>query len=85
MEPAAVLHYLSYKGFSTVYFDNGKVIQSFLEADIINELIVTKAPVLIGSGIPLFGYLKADLSFKHIRTESRSIGLVSSYYKSKRS
>ena len=80
MKPAEVLQYLSEKGFTSVYVDGGKVIQSFLKEDLIDELIISKAPVLIGSGIPLFGHLDIDLHFKHIDTVVFSNGLVRSYY-----
>jgi dihydrofolate reductase len=83
MQPAALLNYLSGKNYSGIYIDGGKVIQSFLKEDLIDELIISKAPVLIGSGIQLFGYLNADLSFNHIRTVVTSNGLVRSYYKRK--
>src|SRR6186713_1803071 len=57
MKPAELLSYLSSEGFSSIYVDGGKVIQDFLKEDLIDELIISKAPVLIGSGIPLFGHL----------------------------
>lgn len=44
-----------------VYVDGGKTIQAFLEADLIDEITITRAPVLIGSGIPLFGSLMHDV------------------------
>lgn len=84
MKPAALLNYLSDKGFSTIYVDGGKVIQSFLQEDLIDELIITKVPELIGTGIPLFGYLDKDLRFEHISTNIYSDGLVKSHYKRKR-
>jgi dihydrofolate reductase len=56
-------------GFSSIYVDGGKVIQGFLKEDLIDHLIISKVPLLIGNGIPLFGFLGADLQFKHIRTE----------------
>jgi len=84
MKPAAMLSYLSGQGFSSIYVDGGKVIQDFLKEDLIDELIISKVPVLIGSGIPLFGYLNTDLQFKHNRTEIGSNGLVRSYYERKR-
>ncbi|MES1222374.1 MAG: dihydrofolate reductase family protein [Bacteroidota bacterium] len=80
MKPGELLNYLSDKGFSNIYIDGGKVIQDFLKEDLIDELIISKAPILIGSGIPLFGSLVTDLQFKHIRTETYSNGLVISYY-----
>src|ERR1043165_3361931 len=44
MKPAALLGYLSEKGYSNIYIDGGKVIQSFLKEDLIDELIITKVP-----------------------------------------
>jgi dihydrofolate reductase len=84
MKPAALLSYLSDKGFSNIYVDGGKVIQSFLKEDLIDELIITKVPELIGTGIPLFGYLDTDLRFEHIKTNIYSDGLVKSHYERKR-
>ena len=84
MTPKKVLHYLSSLGFKNLYVDGGKVIQSFLKYDLIDEMIITKIPKLIGEGIPLFGSLKNDLEFEHIKTVVLSCGLVKSYYKRKR-
>jgi dihydrofolate reductase len=85
MKPKDVLHYLSNSGLTSIYVDGGKVIQEFLKEDLVDELIISKVPVLIGSGIPLFGYLDWELLFKHIRTETFSNGLVRSYYERDRS
>jgi dihydrofolate reductase len=84
MKPAELLNYLSSKGFSSLYIDGGKVIQSFLKEDLIDELIISRAPVLIGNGIPLFGLLDIELQFNHLRTVVQSNGLVRSYYERKR-
>jgi dihydrofolate reductase len=80
MKPHEVLRYLANQGFSHVYVDGGKVIQSFLKDDCIDELIITKIPVLLGGGIPLFGELDRDLHFKHVRTKVYSNGLVKNQY-----
>jgi dihydrofolate reductase len=84
MKPKELLSYLSGIDLSSIYVDGGKVIQSFLKEDLIDDLIISKVPLLIGNGIPLFGFLDADLQFKHIRTEVQSNGLVRSYYKRER-
>jgi len=84
MEPKELLNYLSDKNFSAVYVDGGKVIQNFLKEDLIDELIISKAPVLIGNGIPLFDDLNSDLKFKHTHTQVSSNGLVRSYYERQR-
>ena len=84
MKPKELLDFLSHEGFSNIYVDGGKVIQNFLKEDCIDELIVTKLPVLIGNGIPLFGDLNNDLQFKHVRTDIYSNGLVKSHYERKK-
>src|SRR4249920_2409081 len=61
MKPKELLSYLSGMGFSSVYVDGGNVIQGFLKEDLIDDLIISKVPVMIGNGIPLFGFLSADL------------------------
>jgi dihydrofolate reductase len=83
MDPGALLNHLSGMGYSTIYVDGGKVIQAFLKEGLVNELIISKAPILIGSGIPLFGYLDQDIEFRHIRTDVCSNGLVRSFYERK--
>jgi dihydrofolate reductase len=84
LEPPELMRYLSDEGFKAAYIDGGKVIQSFLAAGLIDSLIIATIPVLIGSGIPLFGSLQADINFEHVRTSTYPNGLVRSYYKRKR-
>ena len=80
MNPKDLLLYLSGHGISNIYIDGGKVIQDFLKEDLVDELIIAKAPILIGNGIPLFGYLDIDLQFRHIKTQVQTNGLVRSYH-----
>jgi dihydrofolate reductase len=84
MKPKELLTYLAGMGFSGIYVEGGKVIQDVLKEDAIDDLIISRVPVLIGNGIPLFGFLSADLKFKHMRTEIQSNGLVRSYYERER-
>jgi dihydrofolate reductase len=82
-KPRELLSYLTEKGFSSIYVDGGKVIQDFLKENLIDELIISKVPVVIGNGIPLFGYLDKDIQFNHVKTVVASNGLVRSYYHKK--
>ena len=63
-EPHDVLEKASKKGFNHLYIDGGKTIQQFLNAGLINKLVITIIPVLLGEGIPLFGKLKSDLKLE---------------------
>ncbi len=79
-EPAAILADLSARGFRHLYVDGGITIQGFLRAGLIDRLIVTHVPVLIGEGIPLFGPLERDILLCHVRTRTFPSGLVQSEY-----
>jgi dihydrofolate reductase len=67
-------------GHTNLYIDGGKVIQSFLEKDLIDELIITKIPILLGGGTPLFGNLKDFIRFTHKKTTVYNDALVKSSY-----
>lgn len=79
--PAEVISRLAARGAKHLYVDGGKTIQGFLSAGLVNRLIITRIPVLIGSGVPLFGSLERDIKLRHIETRQFSNGLVQSEYK----
>jgi dihydrofolate reductase len=76
-----ILNHLEAKGIKNLYIDGGKTIQSFLKEDLIDEMIITTVPILLGEGIPLFGHLDNDLRFKCEKVEFISEYLVKHYYK----
>lgn len=79
-EPAQVLAELSSRGLQHIYVDGGITIQQFLRAGLIDRLVVTRVPVLIGSGIPLFGAIDADIWLQHVSTRVLAGGAVQSEY-----
>lgn len=78
--PVELVKLLSKRGADHLYVDGGKTIQSFLEAGLIQRLIITRIPVLIGGGIPLFGPLQRDVRLRHIGTRVFPRGLEQSVY-----
>ncbi len=78
--PADIVSELSARGIKHIYVDGGITIQRFLEAGLIQRLIITRVPVLIGSGIPLFGALPRDIRLSHVATRQYPSGLVQSEY-----
>ncbi|RUL63411.1 dihydrofolate reductase [Dyella dinghuensis] len=78
--PKEVVSALSARGISHVYVDGGITIQGFLRAGLVQRLIVTRVPVLIGTGIPLFGAIPHDIALRHVATRSYASGLVQSEY-----
>ena len=75
---------LASQGIQNLYIDGGKLIQSFLREDLIDEMIITKVPKLLGEGIPLFGNLDQMMDFTHVETETIHNCLVKSRYLRKR-
>jgi dihydrofolate reductase len=78
--PAEIMSQLAGRGFGHIYVDGGITIQGFLRAGLIQRLIITRVPVLIGEGIPLFGPTHRDIALKHIATRQYTSGLVQSEY-----
>jgi dihydrofolate reductase len=79
-DPAELMSRLADRGVRHVYVDGGITIQGFLRAGLIQRLIITRIPVLIGDGIPLFGATQRDIALKHIATRQYASGLVQSEY-----
>jgi dihydrofolate reductase len=79
-EPAEIIKQLTSRGFEHAYIDGGVTIQRFLAAGCIDRLVITRVPVLIGAGIPLFGPVPRDISLRHVATRSYRGGLVQTEY-----
>jgi dihydrofolate reductase len=79
-DPVDVAAQLDARGIGHVYVDGGITIQRFLRAGLVQRLIITRVPVLIGSGIPLFGGTGRDVVLKHVATRTYASGLVQSEY-----
>ena len=77
---AEIVAQLAASGAHHLYIDGGITIQRFLRAGLIQRLIITRVPVLIGEGIPLFGSLPHDVRLQHISTRHFPSGLVQSEY-----
>jgi dihydrofolate reductase len=78
--PAHVISSLEKRGVQHIYVDGGITIQAFLRAGLVQHLTITRVPVLIGTGIPLFGVTTHDIPLKHIATRQYASGLVQSEY-----
>jgi dihydrofolate reductase len=78
--PAEIIAGLAASGAKSLYVDGGLTIQSFLGAGLVQRLTITRVPVLIGEGIPLFGALPQDVRLRHIATRDFPSGLVQSDY-----
>jgi dihydrofolate reductase len=78
--PAEIVARLAARDIHNLYVDGGITVQEFLRAGLIQRLIITRVPVLIGDGIPLFGSLAHDVRLRHVATRHFPSGLVQSEY-----
>jgi dihydrofolate reductase len=78
--PGEIVSQLAASGAHHLYIDGGITIQGFLRAGLIQRLVITRVPVLIGDGVPLFGTLPGDIRLHHVATRHYASGLVQSEY-----
>lgn len=82
--PSEIIELAKGKGFENLYIDGGKTIQSFLENDLIDELIISQIPLLLGGGDRLFGEMDLRLDFELVNTEALVGQIVKNCYRRKR-
>ncbi|MBT9300214.1 dihydrofolate reductase family protein [Pseudomonas sp. TAE6080] len=71
---------LAERGMKHLYIDGGQTIQAFLDAGLLNELIITRIPILLGQGVPLFSQTGREYDLRHIDTCASDNGFVQSRY-----
>jgi dihydrofolate reductase len=78
--PQELVEKLSQEGYKHIYLDGGKVIQSYLREELVDDITLTTIPVLIGEGLPLFGSIDKDIKLHLLESRSWDNGLVQSKY-----
>lgn len=76
-----ILAQVHQSGYTRLYIDGGATIQSFLEADRIDEITISTIPVLLGGGIPLFRGLSQSLVFEHLGSQVYLNAIVQDSYR----
>lgn len=79
-EPAQVVARLGVAGKRHLYIDGGVTIQRFLRANLIDEIIITRIPILLGGGVPLFGSIGAEIPLRLVFALSSPNGFVQVRY-----
>jgi dihydrofolate reductase len=80
LPPVELLEEIGSRGLKCVWIDGGQTLQSFLAAGLVDVIKITRIPVLIGQGKPLFGALDNDIRLEHLETQSFESGVVQSTY-----
>jgi len=78
---AEVIEAIGLKGHKHLYIDGGVTVQSFLKEDLIDEMIITVIPILLGGGKPLFGELPKPMTFEYVKTEVYLNAMVQNHYR----
>lgn len=78
-----VLGYIHAKEQYRLYIDGGGTIQSFLREGLIDDLILTTIPIILGDGIPLFSKIETQLEFELVETKVFLNQIVQRHYRRK--
>ena len=76
----AIVAGLRDRGIGNIYVDGGRTIQSFLKADLVDEMLLTTVSKIIGGGIPLFDAIGCERLFRVERTEVLNAYLTRCHY-----
>lgn len=79
-EPAEIVAHLAAQGMKHLYIDGGQTIQGFLAAGLIDELVITHIPVLLGAGISVFGEQGRERDVRLIDSSVSGNGFVQNRY-----
>ncbi|MCB4454946.1 dihydrofolate reductase family protein [Leisingera sp. McT4-56] len=79
--PADLMQKLQQEGWTRAYIDGGRMVQSFLRQGLIADLTITTVPILIGSGIPLFGSLDQDIDLQVASSRILPTGMVQTTFR----
>ena len=78
--PSDIAKRLADEGVEHAYVDRGRTIQAFLAEGLLQRILITRIPVLLGAGIPLFGPLPADVRLKLVQSRTLAGGSVQTEY-----
>lgn len=81
LDPPELMRALHADGWSRAYVDGGKVVQSFIKLGLVEDIVLTLIPILIGDGVRLFGEIDADIDLELVGSRSYESGLVQVRYR----
>jgi len=79
-EVSDLMMQLESEGYQHAYIDGGSVITSFLNLQLINEMTISQAPVILGDGLRLFGKVNQAVALSNVKAEAYDNGFVQTHY-----
>ena len=79
--PEQLVDRLTLEGAKRIYVDGGAVIQQFLSAGLVTDVVVSIVPILLGEGVRLFGETARDVGLEFVEARSFASGLVQLEYR----
>ena len=81
VSPRQALAHWEAAGLHRVYVDGGQLISAFLAEGLIDDMVLTTAPVLLGAGRPLFHPIAATATMELVDVRSWPSGFVNRTYR----
>ncbi|MDH5300991.1 MAG: dihydrofolate reductase family protein [Gammaproteobacteria bacterium] len=79
--PSHMLQQLQAQGVRSLYVDGGQLLSQFLRAGLLSRLTISRVPVMLGSGIPLFDGQQGASQWHLEQSQSFASGLVQDTYR----
>lgn len=79
-----ILNQIHEKGFNRLYVDGGTTIRNFLKEDLIDEMVITTIPILLGGGSSLFTELPNELEFELVGVKTYLNQITQNHFKRKK-
>jgi len=79
-----ILAQIHEKGYGRLYIDGGTTIRNFLKEDLIDEMVLTTIPILLGGGSSLFTELPNELTFELIESKTFLNQIKQNHYQRKK-
>jgi dihydrofolate reductase len=76
----ALITQLETDGHKHAYIDGGTTIQAFINLGLIYEMTITRAPILLGEGISLFGKTDKDIKLEQARAQAFANNFIQEKY-----
>lgn len=72
---------LEKEGHKHAYIDGGTTIQAFINLQLIDDMTITRAPILLGQGLPLFGKTTKEIKLEQSEAKAFVNDFVQVKYK----